>query len=130
MKRKAENLTSSKNDSNFQNSNHSKRLPDISKEGDTLDFGGILASKDLQSHRNKLPGCHKKNKALDYKQYKVLMEKKEINESKMSNGNTTATQKTQNSDQFGEIASKSKMIPLKQHTDENSIERRSFSMVL
>lgn len=99
------NLTSSKNSSLPPNS---KRLPDISLESteNPFDFGAKKASKEVALPQNKLVGGHRKNKALDCKQYNILLEKKEANSSKLSNPDSN--KKAVNSDKFGENLNKSK----------------------
>jgi len=89
--------------------------------------GGTF-SKELPNHNKKLVIAHKKNKALDYKPYNVLLQKKDPDDSKLSNGNTTQ-KTTQYSEQLTENVNKSKIITPNNTQEETDREGRISSWI-
>ena len=118
FKNKKSNLPYNKNNSNIQTSNNSKKLPEISKDNE------VNTSKETNNMALK---SHKKTKAIDYKQYNLLPDKKDVNSSKISTENTT--QITQNLVTLDHLSSeglnKSKMT-INFQDDKKSHRRLSF----
>lgn len=83
------NNTYTQNDSTEQNTNKSKKLPEITKEQAFIEKTSVYQSKDVDNKIEKK--THKKTNALDYKPAISFLVKKEFNDSKTSKLNLGQT---------------------------------------